>query len=443
MISDQDLATTKGLVEFIRHAPTAFHAVKQICTRLDEEGFVYRSERDRWRIKPGDKIYTVRNDSSIVALRVGEGVKSLEDGPVRFPRFLVVASHTDSPTFKLKASPELHGPECYMRLDVEPYGGMIDRTWIDKPLSVAGRVVYERNGALHRALVYVERDLLLIPSLAIHLNRSVNSNGAIDRRREICPLVSAGEMGEGAFIAYMCEQAGVEHHELRGFDLVLVNRQTPSIWGACNEFVSAPRLDDLQCAYSTLEGFCTSHNDSDICVYACFDNEEVGSGTMQGALSTLLVDTLRRVSHGLGWSEEDFARALAGSFLVSADNAQAVSPNHAELYDEENRVYLNRGVVLKEAANQRYTTDAVSRAFFDTVCRNAGIPTQRFANRSDLAGGSTLGNLALRQVSMHAVDVGLPQLAMHSSYETAGVADTAHMVRATRELMSTNLELPL
>jgi len=440
MISEQGIATTKELIEFIKCAPTAFHAVAQIRARLESNGFVYRSERERWEVKPGDLVYTIRNDSSIVAMRVG---KNAHRRMGRVPRFLVAASHSDSPTYKLKASPEIKSPGDYLRLDVEPYGGLIDRSWLDRPLSVGGRMIFEHEGALQSQLVYVDRDILLIPSLAIHLNRDVNKNGAIDRHRDIYPMASSGELEKGAFLRYLCEQAGMDYEQLRGFDLALVNRQEPTLWGACNEFVSSPRLDDLQCAYATLEGFCSAQNDNDICVYACFDNEEVGSGTMQGALSTLLPDVLRRVASDLGWDEEDFGGAVASSILMSCDNAQAVSPNHSDLYDEENRVYLNKGVVLKEAANQRYTTDAVSRAFFDTICRRCGVPTQRFANRSDLLGGSTLGNLALRQVSMHAVDVGLPQLAMHSAYETSGVADTAYMIRATRELMSTDLELPL
>ena len=237
--------------------------------------------------------------------------------------------------------------------------------------------------------------------------------------------MSAGALQPGSFDRLVAQEAGVAPEQVLARDLFLVNRQQPSVWGWRNEFISAPRLDDLGCAYISLAAFLTAGNDDVVSVFCCFDNEEVGSNTKQGAMSTFLRDCLERVNAGLGFTLGQLRCALAKSMLVSCDNAHAVHPNHPELYDQGNRVMLNRGLAVKEAANQKYCTDAFSRAVFCAICQNAGVPLQRFANRSDMPGGSTLGNLSNMQVSMHAVDVGLPQLAMHSSYETAGVADIA------------------
>ena len=237
----------------------------------------------------------------------------------------------------------------------------------------------------------------------------------------------------------VAELAGTAPEFVLGKDLFLYNRTAPRVWGWADEFVSAPKLDDLQCAFASLKAFLAAENPACVTVYACFDNEEVGSGTKQGALSTLLHDVLVRVNAALGKTEEDYLRALAGSFLVSCDNSHAQHPNHPELYDGENCGRMNGGVVLKESANQKYTTDAFGRALFTAICEDAGVPVQTFANRSDSAGGSTLGNISNAQVSVHAVDVGLAQLAMHSSYETAGSADTGHLMRALQAFYSANV----
>ena len=213
-----------------------------------------------------------------------------------------------------------------------------------------------------------------------------------------------------------------------------------SIWGANEEFISCSQLDDLQCAYTSLQGFLKGYNKQSINVFACFDNEEVGSGTKQGADSTFLYDTLRRIHNGLGKSEEDYYRAIAASFMLSADNAHAVHPNHPSKTDATNCVYMNEGIVVKSHAGQKYTSDAVSVAIFKGLCENVNIPVQFFANRSDAAGGSTLGNIAMAHVSMNSVDIGLPQLAMHSSYETAGVKDTYYMVQAMEEFFNSHIE---
>lgn len=424
-VMDEGERISRALCAFIRTCPSPFHTVHEIRSRLDHAGFQFISESWDWEIRRGGAYYTIRNGSSIIAFRVGSHV--------RLPRFGIAISHADSPTFRVKAIPELKGPKDIVRINVEGYGGTIDRTWLDRPLSVAGRVmVRQANGAA--CILYApEEDLLLIPSLAIHLDREVNQQGQIQRQNDICALFSAGALGEGAFLETVARHLGVDQSQILSYDLTLVNRQEPVVWGAAKEFVSAPRLDDLQCAYASLEGFLAAENERSVAVYACLNNEEVGSSTMQGALSTFASDVLKRVCACLGVGVSEYKRSITRSFVVSCDNAHAVHPNHPERYDEQNRAWLNKGVVIKESANQRYTTDAVSHAFFKLICERANVPTQCFSNRSDMPGGSTLGNLLTHQVSMRSVDVGLPQLAMHSSYETAGTADAAYLARALRE----------
>jgi aspartyl aminopeptidase len=255
---------------------------------------------------------------------------------------------------------------------------------------------------------------------------------------DLLPLFGGADTAKGDFKRLVAKKLGIAPDAIYGSDLYLYNRMAPTVWGAKEEFLSAPHLDDLQCAYATLAGFRKGNHPGRIQVYACFDNEEVGSGTKQGAASTFLQDVLRRVNDALGRTQEDYYRAVAGSFMVSADNAHAVHPNHPEKTDAENCVYLNEGIVIKSHAGQKYTSDAISTAFFRMLCEQAGVPVQFFANRSDEAGGSTLGNIAMAQVSMNCVDIGLPQLAMHSAYETAGVKDTEYLVRAMETFFTTN-----
>lgn len=471
----------KGLLRFIEESPSVFHAVQALRTRLEAAGFAYLPEGDAWAARRGGAYYTVRNNSSIVAFRIGENVPELTPAAAidrSAYHFQIAASHSDSPTFKVKAVPELEGPGEYVRLNVEAYGGTIDNTWFDRPLSLAGRVFVETDGGVESRLLSIDRDLLLIPHVAIHMNRAVNEGVALNRQVDLCPLFSAGSLKKGDFVRMLAEELSKQKAEengtptcfadesqdendrenerfaahaapgetravsaggiqgepaaarpilpehILGYDLFLVNRQNPTVWGWDDEFVSAPKLDDLQCAFASLQGFLIANNPNVVSVYACFDNEEVGSNTKQGAMSTFLADTLARVNAALGGTEEDCRRALARSFMVSCDNAHALHPSHPELADASNAPRLNGGIVIKEAANQKYTTDAASRAVFSALCRRANVPVQTFANRSDMAGGSTLGNLSNIQASMHAVDVGLPQLAMHSSFETTGAHDT-------------------
>lgn len=428
-----DIKASKELLSFIQSSPSMFHAIHTIRGYLDKAGFTYLPEGEAWELEKGGAYYTVRNNSSVIAFKVG---KELSDY-----HFQLTAAHSDSPTYKVKNIPELDGQGEYLRLDVEAYGGMIDSTWFDRPLSVAGRVLVQKGDTITSKLLYIDKDILIIPNVAIHFNRTVNEGYAYNRQIDLCPLFSAGALKQGDFDKMIATELGVEPEQILAKDLFLVNRQTPVVWGYKDEFISAPKLDDLQCAFVSLKSFLASSNQKDVSVYCCFDNEEVGSNTKQGAMSTFLHDVLVRLNDALGKTKDEYYQALAKSFLVSCDNAHAVHPNHPEKTDAVNCAYMNKGIVLKEAANQKYTTDAFSRALFAGICNRAGAPVQTFANRSDSQGGSTLGNLSNTQVSVHAVDFGLPQLAMHSSYETAGVKDTAYAIASLQAFFDTNVQI--
>ena len=421
---------SKEMTAFLKECPSTFHAVARIGKELQDAGYERLKEHDEWMLKPGGKYYVTRNGSSILAFAIG---RELEDYS-----FNIAASHSDFPTFKIKENAEIEVKKKYMQLNTEGYGGMLCSTWFDRPLSVAGRVIVKDGDHFTTKLVNIDRDLVMIPSVAIHMNRTVNDGYAYNKQVDMLPLFGGEGIKKGDFRRLVAEAAGVPEESIYGSDLYLYNREEPSVWGAQEEFISAQHLDDLQCAYATLMGFLEGHQEKSINVYACFDNEEVGSGTKQGAGSTFLYDVLRRINMSLGKTEEDYYRAVAGSFMLSADNAHAVHPNHPEKTDVENCVYMNEGVVVKSHAGQKYTSDAVSIALFKGICEKAEVPVQFFSNRSDAAGGSTLGNISSAKVSLNAVDIGVPQLAMHSAYETAGVKDTWYMIKAVKQFFSTH-----
>ena len=419
------------LAAFIQNSPTPFHAVEQMAEILKREGFLPLAESERWEIHRGGRYYVTRNHSSILAFEVGNVVQDYG--------FQIAASHSDSPTFKVKERAEMTVKGHYTKLNTEGYGGMLCAPWFDRPLSLAGRAVVRTKDGIQERLVKIDRDLLLIPSLAIHMNRKVNEGQKFNLQEDMLPLLSARELEPDTVRKLIAEELQIRPEHILGMDLFLYNRMKPSIWGLEEEFLSCPQLDDLQCAYASLKGFLKGKNPGGINVFACFDNEEVGSGTKQGAASTFLTDVLKRVNRALGKGEDDFCRAAASSFLLSCDNAHAVHPNYPQKTDEGNCAYLNEGIVIKSHAGQKYTSDGISTALFQEICRNAGVPVQYFANRSDMAGGSTLGNLAMAQMSMKAVDIGLPQLAMHSSYETSGIKDLVYLEQASEIFFRTQL----
>ncbi len=406
------------LFAFIKQSPTCYHAVENVGKELEAAGYRQLSEREEWELDLGGKYYVTRNGSSLIAFWL----------PAKEPKgFHIIASHSDSPCFKVKENPDMPAENAYVRLNVEKYGGMILSTWLDRPLSVAGRVALAGNGGVRN--VMIDRDLLLIPNVAIHMNRDMNKGVEYNVQTDMLPLY-AGENGEKSFPELVAEETGVSTEDILGTDLFLYNREEGRIFGAEGEFACAPRLDDLACVYASLKAMLHGMPEEYANVTAVFDNEEVGSTTKQGAASTFLQDILVRIAESLGMTGSGYRRLLADSFMISADNAHAVHPNHPEKADPTNRPYLNQGIVIKYHGGQKYTTDAVSAAYMKEICRKAGVPWQAYANRSDIAGGSTLGNLSAALVPVDAADIGLAQLAMHSAYETIGTKDVDYMVRA-------------
>ena len=419
----------KDLMNFLDSSVTMFHAINECEKVLKDSGYIYLPENEKWNIRAG-KYYTKRNSSSLIAFDIANGDY----------HFQISAAHSDSPTFKLKDRPIIES-NSYLKLNVEAYGGMIDATWLDKPLTLAGRVMVDTGCGIETRLLYIDKDLLIIPNVPIHFNREINKGFAFNNQVDMLPVFSAGNLSEADFDKMLAKELGVKPEAILAKDLYLVNRQKATVIGYDNELISSGRLDDLECVYTSLLGFIEANNNNHINVFAVFDNEEVGSVTKQGAMSTFLVSTLNRINKALGKSDEDYYRAIAKSMLISCDNAHAIHPNHPELFDVKNRPVLNKGIAIKESANQKYTTDAFSRAVLKKILDKNNIPYQTFANRSDIIGGSTLGNLSNTAVSMNAVDIGLPQLAMHSAYETAGAKDVEYAIEALRAFFETNIDI--
>ena len=410
--------TNRDLLHFISKSPSVFHVVRHIKAALLYAGFTEIREEDSWQIKRGGKYVVTRNGSALIAFSVPE------DGGNAFK---ITAAHCDSPTFKIKENPEMRDGK-YTRLNIEGYGGMIMSTWLDRPLSAAGRLFIKDNGQIISKLVSLDHPTLLIPSVAIHMDRTVNNGHAWNIQNDLLPLYSTD--GAADFMETLAQAAKVKAADILGHDIFLYSCAPGILWGPQHEFISSPRLDDLQCAFATFRGFTNGKKQKDISVYALFDNEEVGSGTAQGAGSTFLTNTISRLALSLGRSYDEIQAMLAKSFMISADNGHAVHPNHGEYADPVNAPVLNGGIIIKFNASQKYSTDGYSAAVFRDLCLKADVPVQTYTNRSDIPGGSTLGNISNTKVAVPTVDIGLPQLAMHSSYETAGAKDTEYLVKA-------------
>lgn len=419
----------KDLKSFLDQSPSQFHAIANMVKRLAEAGFTELKECESWKLTAGGRYYVTRNGSALIAFQIPKK---------EFAGFQIMASHSDSPAFKVKANAEIETDKKYIKLNVEKYGGMICSSWFDRPLSIAGRVVVKEGDKIVSKLLDINRDLLIIPNLAIHMNREVNDGYRYNIQKDLLPLFGGIDAKDG-YMKLIARESGVKEEDILDTDLFLYDRMKASLVGLNEEFISAGRLDDLQCAFSSLEGFLEAEPKDSVPVHCIMDNEEVGSTTKQGAASTFLVNTLKRINQGIGRNEEDYLTALCSSFMVSADNAHSVHPNQADKADPTNRPYMNDGIVIKYSANQKYTTDAISGALFKQYCKLAGVPYQTFTNRSDMIGGSTLGNISNTQVALNTVDIGLPQLAMHSPYETAGVKDTEYLIAAAKVLFSTSV----
>ena len=426
---EQDKRISREMMNFIQRSPSCYHAISSLGQMLTEAGFEELGEHVCWTLSPGQGYYVTRNGSALIAFRVPE---QSDCG------FMIAAAHSDAPTFKLKRCPELKNKH-YLRLNVEKYGGAIFAPWLDRPLSVAGRVAVRQGDRVKTWLVDVDRDLVLIPNMAIHMNRQMNEGVNLNPQVDMLPLLGQEE-DIGTIDALIARAAGVAQEDILDSDLFLYLREQGRIWGAKEEFISGPRLDDLQCAWACVQGLIEAEAPRAIPVCAVFDNEEVGSGSKQGAGSTFLQDVLEGIGDCLGRGRQQHRAALASSLMASVDNGHAIHPNHPEKADEINHPHLNGGVVIKYSANQKYTTDAVSAALFRSICERAGVPVQTYINRSDVLGGSTLGNISNAHVSLNTVDIGLAQLAMHSPFETGGVRDTGYLLTALRSLYLARLD---
>ena len=413
----------EALLGFIAESPTAYQAADVIAKKLRKSGATELFETEKWAIEAGKTYFVERNGSSLLAFTVPEGAKG----------FRVWAAHSDAPVFKIKENPEIQ-KDGGVVLNTEIYGGVMRSTWTDRPLSVAGRVIVKRGGKLVPVLVDLKEPAAVIPNLAIHMDWDFNKGKELNPQKELPLFAMKGK--NKTFMETVAEAAGVEEKEIIGHDLFLYPCEKGVIWGPEGTFLSSPRLDDQECSFGGFLGFTEASRSEHISLFAMFDNEEVGSSTRQGAASTFLKDTIRRISGALGDTEEEFQIRLADSFLLSADNGHALHPNHEEKCDPTNRPVLNKGLLIKFNANQKYTTDGWTSAFVKDLCEQAKVPFQLYFNRSDVKGGSTLGNLSLVQLPFPSADIGLPQLAMHSAYETAGTEDFAGLVKLAKAFFS-------
>ena len=420
----------KDLVDFMNKSVCNFWAVKTISEILEANGFSQLNPADAWTLKAGDRRYVVKNHSAIFAFVVGEG--GAADG------FKIISAHSDSPGFRIKPNPEMVSDGGILKLNTEVYGGPILYTWFDRPLSIAGRVMLRSNDVLNPVtkLVKIGRPLLTIPHLAIHFNRSVNEGNKLSKQKDMLPVIGRIDSmieRDGYVLRLVANELGVDEQDILDCDLLLYDTTPACLVGVNDEFITSGRLDDLGMAHAAMTALLESGEDSMTRVMAIFDNEETGSGTKQGAASPVLANILRRIVACQGGGEEDFLRAVARSFMVSADNAHGVHPNYAEKHDPTNHPVLGDGPVIKINANCKYMTDADSAAVFKAVCDKAGVPCQYFVNHSDSAGGSTLGNILTSQLDLRGVDMGSAMWAMHSVRETCSTDDHVYVIKAFTE----------
>ena len=421
--------STLELIDFINDSPSCYHVVANLAAILENAGCIKLEEGSRFKLQPGYSYYVTRNSSALIAFRIPA---SDSESSVEPAGFSIVAAHTDSPSFKVKANPELPLGEAYTTINVESYGGMLMAPWFDRPLSLAGRAFIRTNdGLIVEKLVDFDKDLCQIVNLCIHQNREANKGYEYKIQKDMLPILACGNK-VGAIKSLVAELLDVEEEAVVDTELFLYNRMRGSIWGLEDEFYSAPKIDDLQCAYTAIKAFVTAQDSksSHLQMVALFDNEEVGSGTKQGADSDFLTQTISRIGGALGWDYESQCIAKSKSFMVSADNGHSIHPNYPEKCDPSNKPVMNKGLMIKYAGNQKYTTDAYSGAYLKNILEQAQLPYQLFFNNSNVPGGGTLGNISGSQFSISSVDVGAAQLAMHSPYETGGTQDTYNLTES-------------
>lgn len=421
----------ENVIALLNKSHSPFHVVSNLVGLLKAD-FRQVDEGDLSSIEPGEDFLLTRNGATFAAVRL----------PKRSPKAIkIVATHNDSPTFKVKPNP-VFGKDV-AQLNVEPYGGMIMYSWFDRPLSLAGRLVYEKDGVMQCSLVDVNEDILIIPSLCIHMNREVNSGHAFNPAKELNPVLGLGSLTCEEFTNYLYGKAGLADVKPLAHDLFLYVREDARLVGANQEFLVSPRLDDLSSAYSAGLAFAQAKKNEDIVeIFVSFDNEEVGSLTRQGAASTFLKDLVETVCHVYSLSDEDAKGVIARSFLFSVDNAHANHPNYPEISDRTTNVVPGQGVVIKYNAQAKYTSDGLSAGYAKCIAEKAGVGVQEYTNRSDMRGGSTLGNISNSEISLNSADIGIAQWAMHSSVETQAASDIDAMVNFLKTFFESDF-LPL
>ncbi len=421
----------KDLIDFIHASPSAFHAAKNVEEALAEEGFKRINPEDKWDLKKEGKYYTSKNNSAIIAFVIGKG-EIEEEG------FKLIGAHTDAPTFRIKADPEMTVEGKYLKLNTEVYGGPILNTWFDRPLSIAGRINLKTKNLLKpkELLIDMEKPITIIPNLAIHMNRKVNEGIKLNPQINTLPLLSniSDEFEKDNFLVKLiAKKMGIKVEDILDFELFLYEVEKGSLVGLNEEFISVGKLDDLAMVHAGLHGLIDSKVANATNVLVCFDNEEVGSGTKQGAASPMLRSVLERIVLAMGKDKEDYYRALSNSFLISADQAHGLHPNYTEKQDPTSRPVVNGGPAIKTAANQAYTTDSFSSSVYEGICKSIGVPVQKFVNRSDERGGSTIGPISSSQLDISSVDIGNPILGMHSIRELGGVLDHYYTYKSFKE----------
>lgn len=428
---ENELKLAEELIDFIYDSPSAFHAAYNVKSILLEKGFMELQEEEAWKLNKGGKYFTTKNDSAIIAFVIGKG--NIEE-----KGFKLIGAHTDSPSFRIKPRPEIISENNYVKLNTEVYGGPILSTWFDRPLSVAGRITLKGENLLFpkTRLININRPILIIPNLAIHINKDINKGVEINRQKDTLPLlalINEDFERENYLLSVIAKELDVDIKEILDFDLFLYEYERGKIIGLNNELISSSRLDDLAMVHAGIKAITSVEVADATNVMIAFDNEEVGSHTKQGADSEILSNILERIVLSFGGNREDFFRAIARSFMISADLAHALHPNSEEKADPINRPLINKGPVMKLAANQSYTTDGNSAAVYEQICIKAGVPVQRFVNRSDSPGGSTIGPISSTHLAIRSVDIGTPILAMHSVRELGGVMDHSYVVRSFEE----------
>ena len=419
------------LIDYIDNSPSQFHATKEVKKRLDENSFKELKFNDKWNLEKAGKYYVVKNTSAIVAFVVGQG-NIEEDG------FKIVGAHTDAPSFRIKTNPEIISENNYLKLNTEVYGGPILSTWFDRPLSIAGRVALKTDNPLKpkEVLVDLKKPIAIIPSLAIHMNRKVNEGVSINPQKDTLPILTTirEEFEKDNYLmSIIADSIGINLDDIIEHDLFLYSIEKGSLIGENEEFISIGKLDNLAMVHAGLKGILDSKGGRPTNVLACFDNEEVGSSTKQGAASPMLRSILERIAISLGKNKEDFYRSLSNSFIISADQAHALHPNYTDKSDPTNKPIINKGPAIKIAANQAYTSDSMSIAVYESICKSENIPVQRFVNRSDEKGGSTIGPISSTQLDISSVDIGNPILGMHSIKELGGVRDHFNIYRSFKK----------